>query len=68
MADNENCDSATPSQSPILDVTDIQSLPPSVLYDSFDDLLNFLQTWARSNGVAFVKRGGSTVGMLMARR
>ncbi|KAG5917484.1 hypothetical protein E4U61_002687, partial [Claviceps capensis] len=58
MADSENSNSATPSQSPILGVTNIQSLPPSVLYDSFDGLLTFLQTWARSNGVASVKRDG----------
>ncbi|KAG6232689.1 hypothetical protein E4U26_004366 [Claviceps purpurea] len=41
------------------EVQEIPPLPPSVLYDTFDDLFAFLQTWARSNGVAFVKKSSS---------
>ncbi|KAG5954640.1 hypothetical protein E4U56_007743, partial [Claviceps arundinis] len=43
------------------EVQEIPPLPPSVLYDSFDDLFNFVQAWARSNGVAFVKRSASNM-------
>ncbi|KAG6307101.1 hypothetical protein E4U45_005602 [Claviceps purpurea] len=41
------------------EVQEIPPLPPSLLYDTFDDLFNFLQGWARSNGVTFVKKGSS---------
>lgn len=50
---------AIPSPAADLEVTEVPPLPPSVLYDSFDDLFNFLQAWARSNGVGFVKKAAS---------
>ncbi|KAG6081175.1 hypothetical protein E4U16_007727 [Claviceps sp. LM84 group G4] len=64
MADNGTADSATeneliPGDTADPAVQEVPPLPPSELYDSFDDLFNFLQAWARSNGVAFVKKSSS---------
>ncbi|KAG6111801.1 hypothetical protein E4U14_002279 [Claviceps sp. LM454 group G7] len=64
MADNGTADSATkneliPGDTADLVVNEVPPLPPSELYDSYDDLYNFLQAWARSNGVYFVKKSSS---------
>ncbi|KAG5963732.1 hypothetical protein E4U57_005934 [Claviceps arundinis] len=64
MADNGTADSATkneliPGDTADVVVNEVPPLPPSELYDSFDDLYNFLQAWARSNGVYFVKKSSS---------
>ncbi|KAG6044117.1 hypothetical protein E4U39_003696 [Claviceps sp. Clav50 group G5] len=64
MADKGTADSATeieliPGDTADSAVQEVPPLPPSELYDSFDDLFNFLQAWARSNGVAFVKKSSS---------
>ncbi|KAG6293124.1 hypothetical protein E4U09_003121 [Claviceps aff. purpurea] len=64
MAHNGTADLATkneliPGDTADLVVNEVPPLPPSELYDSFDDLFNFLQAWARSNGVYFVKKSSS---------
>lgn len=52
-------DHGFPDHSPDPGDTEIPPIPPSVMYNSFDDLFNFLQSWARANGAAFVKKSGS---------